>query len=435
MKRNLTELLKQSLSPVQFDLIKLVAFEASAKGIPLYIVGGFVRDLLLRRSNLDIDLVVEGDAPALAGVLVNKYGGKVTIHSRFGTAKWGIRESKLINKGFALNNGPESALPDFLDLVSARSETYKHPASLPTVKMGMIKDDLLRRDFTINTLALRLDNSYFGDLLDDFGGAEDLERGIIRVLHERSFIDDPTRIYRAIRHEKRFGFKIADETLILLPEALRWIDRLSPQRIRHELDLILEEPNRALVLARLAELDLLKPIHADLPWDEAVKFRLQAEQHPEFIKGRGDSRLMAWLLWLMGLTNIQIKSLDKRLHFTAPYKKALMAASWLFADLSKFTNQKPSKCVEYLDELPLPAVYAVYLGAPEGLSSLVLEKYLSEWRHVKPKTSGNDLKKRGLPPGPKYQKILHELRNAWLDGEVKDIEAEKIRLEETLRRP
>ncbi len=435
MKQNLSGLLKQSLSPIQLELIQLVAAEASALGLPLYIAGGVVRDLLLGRANVDIDLVVEGEAPALARALLGKYEGKVTVHSRFGTAKWDIRESRIWNGKFAPNNSPRSTLPEFLDLVSARSETYKHPASLPTVKMGKLEDDLRRRDFTINTLAIRLDSSYFGDLRDDYGGVEDLRHGFIRVLHKRSFIDDPTRMYRAVRYEQRFGFKIVDETLALIPEALDLIVKLSPQRIRHELDLILEEPNKALILARLAELDLLKIIHAALPWDESVQVRFQVKRHPGLVKGSDDDRLTAWLLWLLALSEGQIELLNKRLHFTAPLLKALLAASKLFSDLALFVDRKPSECVEYLDKVPLPVVYAVYLSAPEGRSKLALEKYLSEWRHVKPKTTGNDLKRRGLPPGPKYQKILKELRNAWLDQEVQDIEAEKRRLEETLRRP
>jgi tRNA nucleotidyltransferase (CCA-adding enzyme) len=161
--------------------------------------------------------------------------------------------------------------------------------------------------------------------------------------------------------------------------------------------------------------------------------RLQVRRYPELIRGRDDERPTAWLLWLLVLSKKQIESLDKRLHFTAPLLKALLAASKLFADLSLLVDRKPSECVEYLDELPLLAVYAVYIASPDGKSKFVLEKYLKEWRHVRPKITGHDLKRRGLPPGPKYRKILRDLRNAWLDEEVQDIEAEKRRLEETLR--
>jgi tRNA nucleotidyltransferase (CCA-adding enzyme) len=150
--------------------------------------------------------------------------------------------------------------------------------------------------------------------------------------------------------------------------------------------------------------------------------------------GQNDYRLTGWLLWLLGLTEKQIQSLNKRLHFTTPYLEALQAASRLFVNLGKLMEWKPSKCVEYLDEMPYPAIQAVYLAAPDGNIKLPLEKYIKEWRHVRPRTTGTDLKRLGLRPGPDYHTILRELRNAWLDREIQDEQGEKRRLEETLRR-
>ena len=258
MENNLSGLLQKTISSDQLDLIHRVADEASMLGFPIYIVGGFVRDLLLGRPGLDFDLVVEGDAIKLAGSLVSKYGSKATMHQKFGTAKW------FVNKNSSV------------DLISARSEIYRQPAALPTVKSGSISNDLHRRDFSINTLAIRLDNSHFGELRDELGGLNDLHRGVVRVLHPRSFMDDPTRIYRAVRYEKRYSFKIETETLALIPEARQLIDKLSAQRIRHDLDLILDEPNAASMLARLDELGLLKPIHPSLRRDKALQTRFES---------------------------------------------------------------------------------------------------------------------------------------------------------------
>ena len=281
MSRNVSTLLKESLAPSQLDLIKCVAEEATALGFPLYIVGGFVRDLLLGRANFDLDLVVEGDAPSLARILEDKYGGKVIVHSKFGTAKWYLRGSKIASWKTSENIKPQDPALDFLDLASSRIEIYKHPASLPTVKTGSMEDDIKRRDFTINTLAIRVDGPLYGDLRNDFGGAADVQKGIVRVLHERSFLDDPTRMFRAARYEQRLGFKIDAGTIALIPEARSLIDKLSAQRIRHELDLILDEPKSAGILGRLAELDLLTPIHAALPWDESINQRIQAAELTE----------------------------------------------------------------------------------------------------------------------------------------------------------
>ncbi|MFZ1042208.1 MAG: CCA tRNA nucleotidyltransferase [Anaerolineales bacterium] len=417
MDGNLSDLLQKTISSDELDLIHRVADEASGLGFSIYIVGGFVRDLILGHSTLDFDLVVEGDAIKLADSLASKYGGKTTVHQKFRTAKW------FVNKH------------SFVDLISARSEIYEFSAALPTVKMGTISDDLHRRDFTINTLAIRLDGNHFGELHDKLGGLHDLQHGLVRVLHPRSFADDPTRMFRAVRYEKRYDFNIAQETSALIPEARQLIEKLTAQRIRHELDLILDETNAASMLARLDKLGLLKPIHPSLRCDKALQTRFEsATDFPLGFSSSGLSNIrdLRWLLWLMTLPNKEITSLNKRLHFTTPLLKSLLASSKLWADLTAFSSFKPSQCVERLGKFPLQAVYAVLRAAPRGKSKQALEKYLMEWRHIQPRTTGNDLKRLGLEPGPKYQTILQKLRNAWLDGEVKNIKDEKFLLEKIL---
>ncbi len=170
---NLKPQLKSTLSSDQLRILHLVADEASQSGLPLYIIGGSVRDLILGAATKDLDLTVEGDAIALARALAKRHGGRVTAHSKFGTANW------FLPKDLATESR------DSVDLISARSETYKHPAALPTVKTGTMDDDIRRRDFTINTLAIRLDGSHFGELRDDLGGMDDLKQGIVRVLHAK----------------------------------------------------------------------------------------------------------------------------------------------------------------------------------------------------------------------------------------------------------
>ncbi len=161
-----------------------------------------------------------------------------------------------------------------MDFTSARSEGYKHPAALPTVIPGTLTDDLRRRDFTINTLAIRLDGESFGELRDDLGGLEDIQAGVLRVLHPASFSDDPTRLFRIVRYQQRYGFEIFHETLALIPEALPLIARLSSDRVRHELDLILEEENVDTILDRLASLGILAAVHPMLKWNHESQTRL-----------------------------------------------------------------------------------------------------------------------------------------------------------------
>ena len=186
------------------------------RGLPLYIVGGSVRDLVLGHRLNDFDLTLEGNAIALARSLASKHGGTITAHIKFGTANWLLPDHLKIDH-------------PTLDLVSARSETYKHPVALPTVKLGSIADDLRRRDFTINAMAIRLDGSHFGELRDDLNGMEDLQNGIIRILYPRSFIDDPTRMYRAVRYageavHRRCGKRHCATLVLPRPMSrLRWL--------------------------------------------------------------------------------------------------------------------------------------------------------------------------------------------------------------------
>lgn len=420
---NLKLQLETTLTSDQLRILHLVADAASQSGLPLYIIGGSVRDLILGSATKDLDLTVEGDAIALARALSKRHGGRVTAHSKFGTAKW------FLPKDLATESR------DSVDLISARSETYKHPAALPTVKPGSMNDDIRRRDFTINTLAVRLDGSHFGHLRDDLGGMDDLKQGIVRVLHAKSFVDDPTRMYRAVRYAERYGFKIAEETLALTPEARPLVAKLSAQRIRHELDLILEEWNAASMLARLAELDLLGPIHPTLTFDSSMNERLEnlhtyrGLQHlsPWNITKGGQMRDsdLGWQLWLMSLSQEQVSALNDRLHFTADLLASLFAASMMYANQSSFVGLKPSQCVERLESYPVNAVEAVGYVAEDPRVKELFDEYISKWRYIKPHTTGDTLKALGIEPGPRYAVILRRLRNAWLNGEVKTEEEEK----------
>ena len=409
--------LEQSLSAQQLKSLRVVAEEAATRQMPLYLVGGFVRDLLLHIPATDFDLVVEGDAIALAKALAAQSGGRMTAHVRFGTAQWFQPDSH----GHAL------------DFSSTRSETYKQPGALPTVKPGLLADDLARRDFTINTLALRIDGKHWGELHDELGGLADLESGLVRALHPQSFLDDPTRLFRAVRYEQRYGFQMAPETLTLIPPARQLVGSLSAERLRHELDLILEEERVVAMLSRLAELDLLQPVHPALAWNDTIRerfingLRLAGESRNKLIPPGEGKGFLAWHLWLLELSLTDIKSLENRLHFHANLLGSLLAASTLFTSLPSLTGLNPSQCVTRLEGLPLTAVHAVFLSIPDGEARQNLINYLETWRHVKPKTNGHDLKKRGLVPGPRYQQILFRLRQAWLDGEV-DSESEELKL-------
>jgi tRNA nucleotidyltransferase (CCA-adding enzyme) len=433
----LTEKLVQALPAARLELLKLIAQRAAAKNDALYIVGGFVRDLLLGQPSLDFDLVVEGDAIGLARELAELYGGRVSSHRRFGTAKWQL-DHKNAELTEALNeeDGQSLDLPANLDFVTARAEFYAHPTALPSVQSGSIKLDLHRRDFTLNTLAIRLDGRHYGQLLDYWGGGQDLRNGLIRVLHSISFVDDPTRALRAVRLEQRLGFSIEDRTRELLLHALPLLDRVSGDRVRHELEQIFVEANLPQIMARLKELELLTAIHPALTWDawleerfeEARAFNAPAEWR---LAARPSSRLLIYASWLFRLSSEEAAAVSERLKFSLVVQRVLMEANELGRQLpSVAQGGVPSDIVAVLDEmreLTLAAAWVAFNG--DETSRQALDQYLQRWRFVQPKTDGNALRALGLPPGPEYKRILWDLRAAWLDDRICSEEEEKQLLE------
>lgn len=438
------ERLASALAAARLALLRDVAAEAASLGSPLYVVGGFVRDLLLGRPTTDLDLVIEGDAVALARALAAKYGGKVTVHDRFRTAQWSLPDSLAAAQEAeplsAAHERPRPARSATLDLITARSESYARPGALPSVSPGSLSDDMRRRDFTVNTLALRLDGEHFGELRDELGGLADLAAGRIRALHPASYRDDPTRILRAVRYEQRCSFRIDPPDLERMAESGRLLERLSGERLRHELDLILEEPQAAAMLARLAALEALSRIHRSLTWDEETGRLLETLNTPEPEAWRGVPDLprvsrrtaLGYLLWLGPLAAGEIQALTVRLSLTAGLRAALLSLSRLLPDLASLADAKPSAVTARLQDLPLLAVCAAERLA-RGSSRLAVESYLARWRHVRAGTTGTGLKRRGLAPGPVYERILRRLREARLDGEVQTDQEERALLDRLIR--
>jgi tRNA nucleotidyltransferase (CCA-adding enzyme) len=375
-RQTLAARLEKVLPPARMALIRVIAAEAHELHAAVYIVGGFVRDLMLERPSQDFDLVVEGDAIGLAYNLSRRYGGRVTSHARFGTAKWFLGEIRHLN-----GDQDPVDLPPFIDLITARTEFYTHPTALPTVERGSIKLDLHRRDFTINTLALRLDGRHYGELHDYWGGLNDLRLGLVRCLHSLSFVDDPTRMLRAVRFEQRFSFAIEERTLQLLREAISLLGRVSGDRVRHELDHILDEEHAASMLMRLDALGLLAAIHPGLAWDEWLEGRLKvwsqksaglnwqvwegnetasslrtkepvtqvdrpasAGQDParKLWNGMPRKRVLAYTLWLIRITEKWVNEVLVRLKTSGPLEEVILAAFALWRDMDSLLDLQAS---------------------------------------------------------------------------------------------
>jgi tRNA nucleotidyltransferase (CCA-adding enzyme) len=397
MSRNVINRLGKSLSPESLRLIQKAGALAAERQLGVYLVGGVVRDILLGWANSDLDLVVEGDAIKLAESLAGEIGGQLVVHRRFGTAK--IRTGNLT-----------------IDLAMARAETYARPGALPSVRPGSVQDDLARRDFTINAMALRLDPRKFGRLVDPFDGQQDLKSGLIRILHDRSFIDDATRMLRAVRYEQRFGFRLEGSTEKLLRQNVSMLGTISGDRIRHELEMILREERLERMLKRLGELGLLAEVHPALKGDDWLQ--------KKFARVREVASPPSPALYLVLLTY----------RFSLPECEDFIArmrlpgtVSRVIRDTARLRERMPS-----LDALDLPpsavrgllqeysptSVQACLIAAESPLIRERLDLYLTRWRHVRTGLDGRALQKLGVPSGPRLGRILKALQDAKLDGKI-----------------
>ena len=416
--RNVQGLIEERVPQEVREALRTVGEIADEAGFPVYLVGGIVRDLFLRVANLDIDIVVEGDGITFAGMLVKRAGGRMKTHQKFGTAV------------VALPNGIK------LDIATARLEYYESPAALPTVELSSIKKDLYRRDFTINTLAVRLNGRRYGELIDFFGGLRDIKEKVLRVLHSLSFVEDPTRVLRAIRFEQRFDFKLSKHTQNLIKSAvnMKLFNRLTGERMYTELILLFSEVEPLKVLKRMKDFDLLKFIHPNL------KATAEAER---LFTGIGETltwfRLLyldlnveKWLVFFLGLLDrLKDPAVDEALerlsapvrirervrHSRARYREVLYV-------FYKEPELPASRVYDLLIPLDTEAILLMMAKAKQEKAKKHISLYLTHLREVTVTVTGDDLKAMGLPPGPRYKKILAELLDAKLDGAVKNREEE-----------
>ncbi len=430
--KNLSSRLSEHFPPEVFKLLKKAGEVADLLGYNAYLVGGSVRDLLRGEKNLDIDIVIEGDGIIFAKKLAEtiKEEGlstKVKTHERFRTAK-------LIIDGLNLE-------PSLIDIATARTEYYESPAALPKVETSSIKKDLYRRDFTINTLAIKLNSREFGTLIDFFGGQKDLKEKTIRVLHSMSLVEDPTRALRAIRFSERFGFKISKHTENLIRQAVKinLFEKLSSQRLHEELSLLLKEVSPFKTVERLSQYDLLRMIHPSLKFDEDMKKRLKNLEE-----------ILAWF----SLSNIREElhkdklsieavvydlsgqALERALEKICPNKryisevqKDIHSAKEALSRLQKRPQLKtqdldPVELYNLLHDLSMESLLLLISATQDREIKRLCIRYLAELRNVKPALTGEDLLRLGLPPGPGYSRIFREILHEKLRGRLKTKEEE-----------
>jgi tRNA nucleotidyltransferase (CCA-adding enzyme) len=420
-RRNVKELLRSRLPHRLVTLLEDTGQLADRCEASLFVVGGCVRDLLLGIENLDLDLVVEGDGIAFARKLAEVLHARVKVHERFGTA------ILLLADGFKL------------DVATARTEYYEYPTALPTVEQSSIKKDLYRRDFTINALAVRINGTGFGDVLDFYGGQRDLNDKVIRVLHGLSFVEDPTRVFRAIRFEMRYSFHLGKDTAALIVGAVKMnlFQRLSGHRLLEELKLLLAEREPKRALKRLADLDLLKFIHPKLTWSSRLKTLLDGvDQAVDWYRLLYlDREMEVWLVYMMGLLEMlperAVTDVLKRFPLSEPeatrLKLARVGCHHVIRRLASKRPLKPADVYHLLSGLSDEALLILMAKSKGETVKRQVSAFLTTYQHVKSTLSGADLKAMGLKPGPQFKKILDRLLVARLNGEVRT-EAEERQL-------
>jgi tRNA nucleotidyltransferase (CCA-adding enzyme) len=423
-KEKVADLLEERLPGFLRKRIERIAAVSQRHGIPVYLVGGFVRDLLLDRENRDLDLVVEGDGLGFAALLAEELGGRVRTHPVFLTAV------VVDPEGF------------HIDIATARSEFYRAPAALPEVQTSALRQDLYRRDFTINTLAIRLGPGTAPELIDYFGGRHDLKEKTLRVLHSLSFIDDPTRVLRAVRLELRLGFHISSETLRLVEVALDEgiFDHLSGSRLRDELVMLLDDPGLALRgIERLAELDLLRVLHPGISWGDDSRERLRGARAAwdwYHLEGLTDPPVRVWRLHLMALAGDlgepELERLADRLMLAGEDRRLLVSFPGRLEQARRALEAPdllPHQALEALDPLQGEELLLLMAGEDEAVRTWV-RRHLSELRPFELGIRGADLVAAGVPPGPRIGDALKATKRARLDGRIEAGEELRFALEE-----
>ena len=410
--------LAETLDDAGREALELVCELAIRSGLRVFLIGGPVRDALLGAPVSDLDFSVEGDAVAFARQIASETGSEVTAHSRFGTATVLAGETRV-------------------DLVTARGENYSRPGQLPDVWPGSIADDLARRDFTINAMAFPVAPGD-GALLDPLGGLDDLESGTVRVLHPRSFVDDPTRMFRAVRYEQRFGFRIAETTLECMRSAIRGglMNAVSGDRWRHEIKRSLDEVDPGKSLLRASQLGLLSGLNPALARDSGLKALATCHGCHGGDVGR-DVLADEWLAAMFApLTAVEGEALIERLRLSG--QRATLARDTIVLEGKKpqvrLASGGPSKLFHLLAGIDSVAMTFHARVAQDRRVAESLRTYLKELQHTRPSLTGDHLLDIGVPQGPVVGEILSRLRDARLDGVVSSEDEERALAREWLTR-
>jgi tRNA nucleotidyltransferase (CCA-adding enzyme) len=393
------EKLEQTLPPQMVEFLKQAGEKAARRNEQAYIVGGVVRDMLLGIDNFDIDLTVEGDAITLARELLENEPGKITVHKQFNTATIEFDDWSV-------------------DFATARSETYDQPGALPKITPASLEEDLKRRDFTVNALAIGLSGKNYGKLYDPCNGNSDLQTRKIRILHDGSFIDDSTRIWRGLRYEQRLGFRLEPHTIELLKRDIPMLDTVSGERLSYEIECILKEkcPERVFSRAyRLGVLGSLNPFIEFASRKEEWFARAREMSYPNT-----PASVLYWMLLTYELDIANREKLISRLHLPKQIAQSLRDCHAIEERLEMLAAPKikNSEIYRLLHGYSPSAIIANIIAAGKDESRAALKLYIEKLKNVKSTINGSDLLNMGIEQGPQLKRILDAVLDARLNGEV-----------------
>jgi len=420
--REVDRLMNRLLAPAIVQILRDLGRAGENLDLPVYAVGGFVRDLLLGIENDDIDVTIEGNGILFAETFAREFGCRVKSHEKFGTAVI------VFPDGFKI------------DVASTRLEYYSSPGALPTVERSSLKMDLYRRDFTINTLAIQLNSKEFGHLIDYYGGQKDLQERSIRVLHNLSFVEDPTRVFRAIRFEQRLDFHIAKHTENLIKNAVKmdFLDKLGGKRLLTELVHILREKDSLRAVERMNELGLLRFINPELLLNaETRKVLEEAKKIVSwfellFLERQNEKWAVYFLALCESLTDDQFWGTCTRLAVNEHYKEKLFEMRKKAGEMLDIMQRKAARGAKversdiyhWLKELPVELLlYMMAKTCREDVKKYI-SLYFTQLQNVRCFITGRDLQKLGAPAGPRFREILDKLLDARLNGIVQSREDE-----------
>jgi len=392
-------------------ILELAGKVADDQGYNAYVVGGFVRDLIIREENLDIDIVIEGDAIDFARKFSDISNGELTIHEKFQTAYVYLDHNLQI------------------DIVTARKEYYEYPGALPTVEIGSIKDDLFRRDFTINSIAMQLNGDQFGKIVDFYGGRRDLYEGIIRILYNLSFIEDPTRVFRAVRFEQRYGFMMDEKTEEFAIDAVNsnMLHKLSQERIYSEFLYILKEKNTYGMLQRLQQLGVLQKIYPEIKlYDELKKLIEKSDiYYDDFCNSLNNNKnIDKILIYLLVLySNIDTDNafvLADRMKLKKEYREEILRFVKVKGlNLSEFFEDEHTNFDIYsmFEGLSIESLYVLSIMFDDRVKDAVY-LYIKRISKIKTEITGRDIIRLGVEPGPNIKKILKRVLKEKINGKI-----------------